>query len=153
MLKTPKGETQMAQERTADSIPFTPAVFRWARGRAGYTIDAAAEKLGIPKDNLADWENDDGILAPTVKQARDLAALYGRSFLEWFLPFPPDLPEPTRIPDFRLYRDVGTPSEDRDLLDAQIWAETQREKRVRSLFRNRRGHPPITRKYLYDNRK
>jgi transcriptional regulator with XRE-family HTH domain len=117
----------MARKRTADSIPFTPALFSWARDRAGYTIDEAAEKLGIPRENLSDWENDNGTLAPTVKQARDLTALYGRSFLEWSLPSPPDLPEPTLIPDFRLYRDAKIPSEGRDLLDAQIWAETQRE--------------------------
>lgn len=117
----------MARKRTADSLPFTPAVFRWARDRAGYSLDDAAEKLAIPRENLVDWENDDGILARTVKQARDLAALYGRSFLEWFLPAPPDLPEPILIPDFRLYRDADDPSELRELLDAQLWAETQRE--------------------------
>jgi transcriptional regulator with XRE-family HTH domain len=73
----------MAQKRTADSPPFTPAVFRWARDRAGYSLDDAAEKLAVSREILLDWESDDGIFAPTVKQARDLAALYGRSFLEW----------------------------------------------------------------------
>jgi Zn-dependent peptidase ImmA (M78 family)/transcriptional regulator with XRE-family HTH domain len=127
MLKNNKGEIRMARKRTTDSIPFTPAVFRWARKRAGYSIEGAAEKLAIPRENLVDWEKDDGSLAPTVKQARELAALYDRSFLEWFLPAPPDLPEPKLIPDFRLYRDADDPSETRDLLDTQLWAETQRE--------------------------
>jgi Zn-dependent peptidase ImmA (M78 family)/transcriptional regulator with XRE-family HTH domain len=117
----------MARKRTADSPPFTPAVFRWARDRAGYSIEDVAKKLSIPRENLLDWESDNGALAPTVKQARDLAALYGRSFLEWFLPAPPDLPEPNLIPDFRLYRGAEDYSDTRELLDAQLWAETQRD--------------------------
>lgn len=117
----------MARKRTADSPPFTPAVFRWARDRAGYSVEDAAKKLVIPRENLLDWESDNGALAPTVKQARDLAALYGRSFLEWFLPAPPDLPEPNLIPDFRLYRGAEDHSDTRELLDAQLWAETQRD--------------------------
>ncbi|PZR87630.1 MAG: hypothetical protein DLM68_08405 [Hyphomicrobiales bacterium] len=118
---------RMARKRTADSLPFTPAVFRWARDRAGYSLDDAAKKLALSKEILSDWESDDGTFAPTVKQARDLAALYGRSFLEWFLPAAPELPEPKRIPDFRLYRGADDPSDTRELLDAQLWAETQRE--------------------------
>src|ERR1700730_2463088 len=117
----------MVRKRTADTPPFTPAVFRWARDRAGYSLNDAAEKLAISREILLDWESDDGIFTPTVKQARDLAALYGRSFLEWFLPAPPDLPEPKLIPDFRLYRGADDPSDTRELLDAQLWAETQRE--------------------------
>ncbi len=117
----------MARKRTVDSPQFTPAVFRWARDRAGYNVEEAARKLGVRPELIADWENERGELFPTVRQARDLAALYGRSFLEWFLPAPPDLPEPSLIPDFRLYREASDPSETRELLDAQLWAETQRD--------------------------
>jgi len=117
----------MARKRTADSPQFTPAIFRWARERAGFSAEGAAQKLGVPPQSISDWENNDGTLTPTVKQARDLAALYGRSFLELFLPAPPDLPEPELIPDFRLYRGVDDPGETRELVDAQLWAETQRE--------------------------
>lgn len=117
----------MARKRTADSPQFTPALFRWARDRAGYSVEEAARRLGVRPELLADWENDTGKLFPTVKQARDLAALYGRSFLEWFLPAPPDLPESNLIPDFRLYRGVSEPDEARELLGAQLWAETQRD--------------------------
>jgi Zn-dependent peptidase ImmA (M78 family)/DNA-binding XRE family transcriptional regulator len=125
--KNDREKIRMARKRTADSPPFTPSVFRWARDHAGYSLDDAAEKLAISREILLDWESDDGAFAPTVKQARDLAALYGRSFLEWFLPAPPNLPEPKLIPDFRLYRGTDDPSETRELLDAQLWAETQRE--------------------------
>ena len=117
----------MARKRTADSPNFTPSVFQWARERAGLSRDEAAEKLGVPTDVLLDWESEAGSLTPTVKQARDLAALYDRSFLEWFLPAPPNLPEPQLIPDFRLYRGIADPRDSRDLLDAQLWAETQRD--------------------------
>jgi len=102
-------------------------VFRWARIRAGYSVEDAAEKLSLAPETLADWESNSGVLVPTVRQARDLAVLYGRSFLEWFLPAPPDLPEPKIIPDFRLYRNADSPQDHRELLDAQLWAETQRD--------------------------
>lgn len=117
----------MARKRTPDSPSFTPALFGWARGRARLSVEEAARKMGVQPDVIADWESDAGEFAPTVKQARDLADLYGRSFLEWFLPAPPDLPEPQLIPDFRLYRGTADPSDVRELLDAQSWAETQRE--------------------------
>ncbi len=102
-------------------------MFRWARIRAGYSVEDAAEKLSLAPETLADWESNSGVLVPTVRQARDLAVLYGRSFLEWFLPAPPDLPEPKIIPDFRLYRNADSPQDHRELLDAQLWAETQRD--------------------------
>ncbi len=117
----------MARKRKSDGLPFTPAVFRWARARAGLDIDEAAGRLKIPVTNLTDWEDEDGQFAPTVKQARDLAELYGRSFLELFLPEPPDLPTPELIPDFRLYRNAENPTGTRELLEAQTWAETQRD--------------------------
>ena len=103
------------------------ALFRWARDRAGYSLEEAADKLGVRAEVLADWEDERGELVPTVKQARDLASLYRRSFLEWFLPVPPEIPAPTLIPDFRLYRDVPNPRETRELLGAQLWAKTQRD--------------------------
>lgn len=117
----------MARKRSSDTPPYSPKMFGWARDRAGYSIDVAAEKLGVPSDVIYDWEDERGELAPTVKQARDLADIYGRSFLEWFLPSPPNLPEPSLIPDFRLYRDFDQPSDSRELRDAQVWAEIQRE--------------------------
>src|SRR5690348_1178556 len=117
----------MTRKRTPDSPQFTPALFRWARDRAGYSLEGAAKKLGVNPGLISDWENDEGQSFPTVRQARELATLYGRSFLEWFLPSPPDLPESSLIPDFRLYRAAINPSETRELLDAQHWAETQRD--------------------------
>jgi len=102
-------------------------MFRWARNHAGYSVKEVAAKLSVPEENLLDWESDKGVLTPTVKQARDLASLYKRSFLEWFLPEPPALPKPELIPDFRLYKGADDPTETRELLEAQLWAETQRD--------------------------
>ena len=120
----------MARKRVAESPPYTASVFRWARVRAGYDAETAAKKLSVPVSNLLDWEDDKGGLVPTVNQARQMATLYGRSFLEWFLPAPPDLPEPKLIPDFRVYRDAADPSDTRELLDAQLWAESHRDSAI-----------------------
>jgi transcriptional regulator with XRE-family HTH domain len=107
--------------------PHLRLLYFVGRNRAGYSVEGAAEKLSIPPNTLSDWESDNGALVPTVKQARNLAALYGRSFLEWFLPATPDLPDPKLIPDFRLYHDAEDHRDTREKLDAQLWAETQRD--------------------------
>jgi Zn-dependent peptidase ImmA (M78 family)/transcriptional regulator with XRE-family HTH domain len=117
----------MARKRTEDTPSFTPSVFRWARERAGFSPEEAAQKISVRTEVLLDWEDQAGRLSPTVNQARNLADIYGRSFLEWFLPAPPDLPEPELIPDFRLYRTAASPRDTKELLEAQLWAETQRE--------------------------
>jgi hypothetical protein len=56
----------MVRKRTADTPPFTPAVFRWARDRAGYSLDDAAEKLAISREILLDWESDHGTFTSIV---------------------------------------------------------------------------------------
>jgi Zn-dependent peptidase ImmA (M78 family) len=131
----------MARKRTTDSPPFTPAIFRWARDRAGYSVEYAAEKISVPPHVLADWENEHGEFFPTIKQARDLAELYRRAFLEWFLPAPPELPEPKLIPDYRLYRDAESVADAREIRDAQLWAETQRDSAL-DLYEELGDEPP-----------
>jgi Zn-dependent peptidase ImmA (M78 family) len=131
----------MPNRRTADSPPFNPAVLRWARDYAGLSLEEAADKLKIPADRIADWEDRSGKYTPTVRQARDLADTYGRSFLELFLPAPPDVPRPELIPDYRLYRDAGDPAEKRELQNIQMWAQAQRENAL-DLFEEVGDEPP-----------
>ena len=104
-------------------LPYNGDVLRWARLWRGKSVDDAAQRIHTKPENILAWENDDG--APTVRQARMLAELYDRSFLEFFLPERPKLRESDLVPDYRLHRDVASPN-DRELWHIQRWAEAKR---------------------------
>ena len=66
-----------------------PAVLRWARERAGLSIDDIAASLKKPTHVILDWEA--GNAAPTYAQLETLAArLYKRPVAIFFFPEPPD---------------------------------------------------------------
>ncbi|HYD46167.1 MAG TPA: helix-turn-helix transcriptional regulator, partial [Phenylobacterium sp.] len=75
----------------APQLPYNRDVLHWARLWRGKTVEEAAARLQTKPENIIAWEKGDG--APTVRQARMLADLYGRSFLEFFLSAPPTLRE------------------------------------------------------------
>ena len=56
-------------------------VLEWARNWRGKTIEEAAQKVDKSPQDIEAWEKGDG--SPTVRQARILAAFYGRPFLEF----------------------------------------------------------------------
>jgi transcriptional regulator with XRE-family HTH domain len=89
---------------TKPSPTFNPIMLRWARDRAGVSIEEAAKRVSVKEKQVIEWERDRPGAAPIVRQARLLADLYKRSFLEFFRSEPPSLPEPELIPDFRLFR-------------------------------------------------
>ncbi|QIX20977.1 helix-turn-helix domain-containing protein [Agrobacterium pusense] len=124
-MKTPK---TMAKSATADPIPFNPSVLRWARERRGLTVEDVAEKLNQKPEKIATWET--GVNSPTVIQARRLADIYERSFLEFFLQEPPQLKKRELVPDFRVHRGIDIDADDRGLIDLQEWAEAQRENAI-----------------------
>lgn len=99
-------------------------MLRWAREWRGRTLEEAAAKIKKPPLRVAEWER--GEAHPTVKQARTLAEFYGRSFLEFFLPEPPEVPVPNLIPDFRMHAGMSAPTDTRELREIQQWVETQR---------------------------
>jgi len=105
-------------------LPYNGAMIRWAREWRGRTIDEAADKLKIERDEIDAWER--GKSKPSVKQARDLAAFYGRQFLEFFYETAPDIVQSKLIPDYRVHRNAPDPREDREILEIQHWAEAQR---------------------------
>lgn len=107
----------------APRLPYNGDILRWARLWRGKTVEEAAQRLQTKPENIVAWENGDG--APTVRQARMLADLYDRSFLEFFLSAPPELRESDLVPDYRLHRDVEQP-DDRELWHIQRWAEAKR---------------------------
>ena len=113
-----------AATKTSIGIPFNNEIFGWARARCALNIDTVAKKVRVKAERIADWE--DGICKPTIKQARKLADLYERPFLEFFLDQIPDISETQLVADFRLYRDAPVPEESVALKKVQTWAEEQR---------------------------
>jgi transcriptional regulator with XRE-family HTH domain len=71
------------------SIPalVKPALLIWARERAGFKLQDAAEKIGIEKEVLQAWES--GGDRPTISQLRRLGEVYKRPIAVFFLPAPP----------------------------------------------------------------
>jgi Zn-dependent peptidase ImmA (M78 family)/transcriptional regulator with XRE-family HTH domain len=114
----------MPASRSTSPLPFNPAIFRWARTRADFSQSEVAEKINVRTQKIIDWENQQS--SPTVKQARDMAALYGRPFLEFFASAVPDIPETNLVPDFRMQHAAPIDHENRILRDVQAWGETQR---------------------------
>jgi Zn-dependent peptidase ImmA (M78 family)/transcriptional regulator with XRE-family HTH domain len=63
-------------------------ILRWARERAGLSIDAAASAIGRPGEALRSWE--EGESTPTYRQLADLAhRVYKRPIAVFFFPEPP----------------------------------------------------------------
>ncbi|RSN44901.1 hypothetical protein DMC64_18615 [Amycolatopsis sp. WAC 04197] len=71
------------------SIPalVEPAVLRWARTTIGLTEVAAARKIGVPDDRVAQWES--GEAQPTIVQLKKAATAYNRALGVFFLADPP----------------------------------------------------------------
>lgn len=61
-------------------LPFNRTIFRWARERRQMDVEEAAERIGTIPEKLDEWERGDAV--PTVRQARVLADVYGRAFLD-----------------------------------------------------------------------
>ena len=64
-----------------------PAPLAWARERAGFTVEAAAEKAGIEPIALRQWEQ--GPERPSIPQLRKLGEVYKRPLAVFFLRAPP----------------------------------------------------------------
>jgi len=74
---------------------LNPRMLVWARETAGLSIEEAAQTMDKPPDALRDWET--GASAPTYIQLETLAyKVYKRPVAIFFLPEPPDEPEPQR---------------------------------------------------------
>src|SRR5437667_357051 len=76
---------------------LNPGMLRWAREWRGRTLEEAARRVQKTPADIEAWEKEPG--GPTVRQARELADLYDRSFLEFFRQRPPQLAEPELVPD------------------------------------------------------
>lgn len=105
-------------------LPINPGVLVWARERMGLSEAEAAGMVPVKVERLMAWESQEA--TPTINQARKLAKIYGRPFLEFFAAEIPAIEEVALVPDYRLHRDVPTPKDEAARADIQRWAETQR---------------------------
>ena len=104
-----------------ERAPVNPAMLAWARAQSGKTIEEVTARFS----KIDSWERLESL--PTVKQARELASFYNRSFLEFFRTTPPTLKQSAQLPDFRMIRGAPDPHEQLGLKSIQQWAEAQRE--------------------------
>jgi Zn-dependent peptidase ImmA (M78 family)/transcriptional regulator with XRE-family HTH domain len=114
----------MGAQVASSEVPFNPNVFAWARRRRRLTEEHVARRLGVPAKRIVAWEA--GESSPTVVQARRLAHVYERPFLEFLSPTLPEIQPPRLAPDFRFHREPPSDVEEVMLESAHAWAEEQR---------------------------
>jgi Zn-dependent peptidase ImmA (M78 family) len=76
----------MAKKITAT---VKPEILAWARRLAGFSLEAAAERLEIDLSLLIAWESASEEALPSIPQLRKLAALYKVPLAAMYLPEPP----------------------------------------------------------------
>lgn len=74
-------------------------MLRWARDSAGFDLDVAAKKIGVPSDKLFLWEEGDS--RPTVKQLFKLSNVYKRPANVFYLSDVPQKPTLEYRSDYR----------------------------------------------------
>ena len=117
-------------------ISLQPILLRWARERAGLSVDALAKKMSVKPERVTDWEGNGEL---TFKQAEKLANITYTPFGYLYLPEPPQ--ETLSIPDFRTLRNEEMRQPSSDLLDILDQAQ-----QIQSWFRDEliaRGEPPL----------
>lgn len=107
-------------------VEVKPVLLRWARERAGLTIEAVARRLPAFEQWEADARN------PTLKQLEHFARLARVPIGYLFLPEPPV--ERVPIPDFRTVADGGVRRPSPDLLDT-LYACQERQAWYREFAR------------------
>ncbi|MYH50766.1 MAG: ImmA/IrrE family metallo-endopeptidase [Acidobacteria bacterium] len=75
---------------TSDRMAINPKLIRWARKRAGYSLEAAE----LYFRDIRAWESRQK--APTYVQLESVALRFGVPVSVLFFPEPPDVPEPSR---------------------------------------------------------
>ena len=69
-----------------EQIPVTPVIIKWARERAGYSIEDATKTF----KKIEAWEV--GEVFPTYSQLEQMAEAFKLPVAVFFFPEPPDLP-------------------------------------------------------------
>jgi Zn-dependent peptidase ImmA (M78 family)/DNA-binding XRE family transcriptional regulator len=128
-----------AAAKKRDRMPINREVLVWARDRVGLSQDQAAKEAGFEPEQIHEWEN--GPKTPTVKQARKLAEVYDRPFLELLSKERPEVRPLALVPDFRMHRDQKVPKDHYELLRIQSEAEEVRLNAL-DLFEMLGAEPP-----------
>jgi transcriptional regulator with XRE-family HTH domain len=108
-------------KKKREKMPINREVLRWARERLKLSFEDVAEELGVKPEQVQDWEL--GGKLPTVLQARRLAEVYDRPFLEFFAKENPAPGTDPSKPAFRMHRDAESPKERHELILIQSEAE------------------------------
>ncbi|WP_300340248.1 XRE family transcriptional regulator [Accumulibacter sp.] len=85
------------------AAPINPALLVWARETAGYSVEAAAGKLGLKPEKLDAIERGNPL--PSFAQVKKAADVYKRPLAVFFLPQAPETQ--TAVHDFRLQPGVS----------------------------------------------
>jgi len=115
---------------------INPDVLEWARTSAAYSVQTAAEKVGVEEEILSAWEAGDD--QPSVPQLRKLADLYKRPLAVMYLPERPSTFNPMH--DFRRLPDVGLRSYSPELA-YEIRTAQQRRQLALELAADDEGEP------------
>ncbi|MGB2637067.1 MAG: XRE family transcriptional regulator [Candidatus Acidiferrum sp.] len=116
----------------------TPAVLLWARRTAGMTIEFAAEKAHVKREQLSSWEL--GSERPSLPQLRKLAKLYRRPLATFYLEAPPTRFE--AMHDFRRLSSKEPPIEGSPKLALEIRRAFDRRDWALELMENFDERPP-----------
>jgi Zn-dependent peptidase ImmA (M78 family)/DNA-binding XRE family transcriptional regulator len=83
--------------KKSPEIRVSPSVLAWARTTSGYSVEDAADKLGVTPEVVRGWEA--GTVDPTLSNLKSMSNIYKRSLAALLYPEPPrEKPLPT---DFR----------------------------------------------------
>lgn len=118
-------------------ISLQPTLLRWARERAGLSVDMLAQKMSVKPEKVTAWEENGEL---TFKQAQKLADVTHTPFGYLYLPAPPQ--EALSIHDFRTVGSDAVRQPSPDLLETLDQAE-----QIQSWFRDEllmRGQEPLT---------
>lgn len=113
-------------------VEVRPEMLRWARERAGLTLESLKRRL----PRVAEWESGQG--NPTLKQLETFASATHTPIGYLFLTAPPI--ERVPIPDFRTIADEAVSRPSPDLLDT-LYICQQRQEWYRDFARSERTEP------------
>lgn len=104
-------------------VSVAPQVLVWARETSNLRINTAAKRLKIKPETLVKME--EGHNPVTISKLRQMANVYDRPLIAFFLPEPPT--EADRIPDFRVLDARESPRWSPELLKAYRRVVGQRQ--------------------------
>ena len=116
----------------------TPSLLKWARRRARFSIEDAAQALSIDASRLQEWEDGNG--TPSFAQLKKLAKKYKFPSFVFFLPHPPS--EFTVVRDYRTIPG-GSSRERSPELSLAIRTAQERQAWASDYIQSEGAEPPV----------